>query len=87
MLIGKGRLSIPDYDGRLPAVVMATCVCSLRYAVFTGAVVVGDGCELVKAKAEAGGRLFVDARVEPWQLCACGQALDFSPIDDCALMM
>jgi hypothetical protein len=85
-LIGKNPLHLPPYTGALPAVVPVRCLCGLRYAVFTGAQVIGDGCELVKAQAEANGQRFVDARLEPWLLCACGQALDFSP-DECALVM
>jgi hypothetical protein len=78
MLEVKGALYLPPYTGALPAVVLVRCVCGLRYAVFTGAVVIGDGCELVRAKADAAGLVFVDARVEPFKRCECGQSLDFS---------
>jgi hypothetical protein len=59
----------------------------LRYAVFTGAIVVGDGFELVKARAEADGLLFVDARAMPFMNCECGKALNFSPCESVELLM
>lgn len=79
MLEGKGPLYLPSYTGALPAVVPVRCLCGLRYIVFTGAVVVGDGCEMVKAQAEASGLLFVDARQVPFMNCGgYGLALDFT---------
>lgn len=87
MLTGKNPLSIPAYTGALPAVVPVRCVCGIRYAVFTGAVVVADGPELVKARAEANGRRFVDARQVPFMNCACGQVLDFGAGDVCEMVM
>jgi hypothetical protein len=78
MLEGKGPLYLPPYSGALPAVVVVRCACSLRYAVFTGVVVIGDGCELVRARAEADGMVFVDSRQIPFMNCGgCGLALDF----------
>lgn len=87
MLIGDGPLRLPPYSGALPAVVPVRCPCGLRYIVFTGAVVIGEGCELVKARAEADGLLFVDARAVPFMNCECGEALDFSPCEFAELLM
>jgi hypothetical protein len=87
MLEGKNTLHLPAYSGALPAVVTVRCVCGRRYAVFTGAAVIGDGCELVKANAEARGMVFVDARVEPFKLCPCGQVLDFALTDAREMVM
>lgn len=88
MLIGDGRLHLPAYDGRLPAVVPVRCTCGRRFAVFTGALVIGDGCELVKAQAEANGQQFIDARLIPFMNCDdCGQLLDFSTGEVAALVM
>lgn len=85
MLEGKGKLSLPAYDGRLPAVVIVRCLCSLRYCVLTGAHV--EGCKLVKLEVERRGLVFVDARSEPFKLCGCGQVLDFSSGEAAALVM
>jgi hypothetical protein len=60
MNIGKNPLHLPAYTGALPAVVPVRCTCGLRYAVFTGSVVIAEGCELVKARAEAKGQQFVN---------------------------
>jgi hypothetical protein len=87
MLEGKNPLHLTPYTGALPAVVLVRCACGLRYAVFTSAVVISDGCELVRAKADAAGLVFVDARVEPFVMCGCGAALDFSLGDSCEIVM
>ena len=78
MLEGKGPLYLPPYTGTLPGVVSLTCPCGVLCVVFTGAVVRDGGVEAVKSQAEATGRVFVDARVEPFKLCGCGQLLDFT---------
>lgn len=76
MLIGKNPLHLPAYTGALPAVLTVTCRCLSRFVVLTG--VVDAGAEMVRREAEARGAVFVDARVEPFKLCECGEALDFS---------
>jgi hypothetical protein len=86
-LEGKGLLYLPPYSGAWPAVVPVRCLCGLRYAVFTGAVVIGEGCGLVRAKADAAGLVFVDARVEPYKMCECGQSLDFSTVLEISTVM
>jgi hypothetical protein len=67
---------IPPYSGSQPAVLTLSCECRRRYVVLTG--VANAGAELVRQEAERRGATFVDARVEPFKLCECGQALDFS---------
>jgi hypothetical protein len=69
---------IRPYRHATPIECSVRCTCGRRYLVFTGAVVTGDGCGLVKAKADAAGLVFVDARVAPFKRCECGQSLDFS---------
>ena len=76
MLSGDGRLSIPPYGTSTPAVVNVTCVCSRRYAVITDEPDAG-GAQLLEL-AGAQGVTIVDARQEPFKLCDCGEALDFS---------
>lgn len=81
---GDGRLSIPPYGTSTPAVVNVTCVCSRRYAVITGEPDAG-GARLLEL-AGAQGVTVVDARQEPFKLCACGEALDFTTEAAGALM-
>jgi hypothetical protein len=76
MLTGSSPLRLPDYSGMLPAVVLLTCSCRLRYVVLTG--VADQGADLVRAQAEARGAVFIDAREVPFMNCGCGEALDFS---------
>jgi hypothetical protein len=88
MLIGDGPLSLPRYDpAHLPAVVLVRCPCGMRFAVFTGTVVIDDGCELARASAESRGFVFVDARAEPFRLCDCGTLIDLTASDGAALVM
>lgn len=76
MLIGNGPLRLPAYTGEQPAVLTITCDCRRRYVVLTGAA--DAGAEMVRREAERRGAVYVDARVEPFKLCVCGQALDFT---------
>lgn len=76
MLSGDGRLFIPPYGTSTPAVVNVTCVCSRRYAVITGEPDAGGAQLLERARAQ--GATVVDARQEPFKLCACGEVLDFT---------
>ena len=76
MLTGKNPLTLPAYTGQQPAVLTLSCACRRRYVVLTG--VADAGAELVRREAERRGAQFVDARVEPFKLCECCQALDFS---------
>jgi hypothetical protein len=87
MLIGKSPLSLPAYSGALPAVVVVRCGCGLRFAVFTGAVVRAGGAWLVRREAQRRGAVFVDARLEPFKVCACGLTLDFTNCEAPALVM
>jgi hypothetical protein len=63
------------------------CLCGKCFAVFTGAVAVGSGCELARTSAESRGLVFVDARAEPFRLCTCGQSLDLTVGDMAELVM
>jgi hypothetical protein len=65
---------LPAY--KPPVVESVHCYCRRFYRVFTG-----EQYQLKLAQKEAGemGARFVDARVEPFVTCACGQVLDFAP--------
>lgn len=85
MLTGENPLRLPAYSGKLPAVLTVTCCCLSRYVVLTG--VADAGGELVRREAERRGALFVDARLEPFKQCACGQVLDFTNGEASAAVM
>jgi hypothetical protein len=67
--------ALPPY--RAPVVESVYCYCRRFYRVYVG-------CEDYQARfaekeaLELGAR-FVDARVEPFLTCSCGQVLDFAP--------
>jgi hypothetical protein len=75
-LIGDGPLRLPVYSGAQPAVLTITCPCRRRYVLLTGAA--DAGMHLIRREAERRGALYVDARVEPFILCACNQVIDLT---------
>jgi hypothetical protein len=66
---------LPPY--REPITEDVRCVCRAYYRVFTG----NEDHQAKFAQKEALelGARFVDARVEPFVICSCGQTLDFAP--------
>jgi hypothetical protein len=72
---------LPAY--RPPVVESVCCYCRRHYRVFTG-----EDYQLKfaqKEAAEMGADHFVDARLEPFVTCPCGQSLDFAP--ECTLIV
>jgi hypothetical protein len=59
-----------------PVVEDVRCLCRAHYRVFVGV----EDYQAEFAEREAGelGARFVDARVTPFVVCECGQALDFA---------
>lgn len=77
-------LSLPPYTGAMPAVITITCVCTQRYAVINAEPDAGG--ERILDLAAAQGAIVVDARAQPFMLCACGEPLDFSADAGAGLM-
>jgi hypothetical protein len=69
---------ILPYSKSTPIECSVRCTCGQRYLGFTGALIVGEAEARARERAGQMPATFVDSRVEPWLLCACGQALDFS---------
>lgn len=68
---------ITGLPGYVPPVVEDVyCHCRAHYRVFVGV----EDYQAQFAEKEAGelGAVFVDARVMPFVICECGQALDFA---------
>jgi len=81
MLEGDGPLHLPPYDaGRVPVEYSARCFCGLRYLVFNpqSPGVFGDAEARTHERAAQMNCRFVNSSLEPFVMCACGQALDFS---------
>jgi hypothetical protein len=85
MLTGDKPLALPAYSGEQPAVLTITCDCRRRYVVLTG--VADQGAQFVRQEAERRGARFVDARVEPFLICECGQSLDLAAGDVAEMVM
>ena len=82
-------LSLPPYSDRVPVESSARCFCGARYLVFIPAApgIVGDVEGKARERAAQLGARFVDARVEPFVMCDCGAAPDFTPGDSCEIVM
>ena len=81
MLHGDGPLHLPPYDAtRVPVEYSARCHCGRRFLIFNPQApgIVGDAEGRARERAAQMRAQFVDARAEPFKLCDCGQALDFS---------
>jgi hypothetical protein len=52
------------------------CLCRRYYRVFTGAE--DYQARFACGEADQMGARFLDARVEPFVVCACGQVMDFA---------
>jgi hypothetical protein len=65
---------LPPY--REPIIQDVRCVCRRFYRVFSGSE--DYQARFAKGEAEQMGARFVDARVEPFVICACGQILDIA---------
>lgn len=65
---------IPAYKS--PIEQSLRCVCGIRYLVLMSDSI-GDAEGRARARAEAIRSTFVDARLTPFMMCECGQALDF----------
>ena len=81
MLEGKGALYLPPYDAaRVPVEYSARCFCGLRYLIFNpqSPGIFGDAESRARERAGQMDCRFVNSTVEPFVMCACGHALDFS---------
>lgn len=80
MLIDDKPLPLPPYSERVPVEYSARCFCGARYLVFSPDTpgIVGDAEGKVRERAAQLVARFVDVRVEPFVMCTCGAALDFS---------
>jgi hypothetical protein len=83
---GKPLEGIPPYKS--PISQTLRCVCGHRYLVYLGAPSLFDDRAFEAAKEDAArrGALFVDARITPFMLCRCGEALIFVD-DECLTVM
>jgi hypothetical protein len=59
-----------------PVVEDVRCLCRTHYRVFVG--VEDYRAEFAEREAQRLGAHFVDARVTPFVVCECGEALDFA---------
>jgi hypothetical protein len=66
---------MPEYNP--PIVEDVRCYCGARFRVFVG--VEDYQAQFAEREAAQLRAVFVDARRSPFVVCACGQALDFSP--------
>jgi hypothetical protein len=66
-----------------PLVEDVRCHCQAHYRVFVG--VEDYQAQFAEKEAAELGAVFVDARLSPFVVCACGQVLDFSP--ECTIVI
>jgi hypothetical protein len=89
MLTGDSPLHLPPYDaGRVPVEYSARCYCSARYLVFNPrAHSIGNAEGRARDRAKAMRCRFINSSVEPFVMCGCGQALDFSTVVEALAVM
>jgi hypothetical protein len=67
---------IPAYQS--PIEQSIRCLCGLRYLVYFGGGI-GQAEERAKERAAQLQAQYVNAHIQPWQVCECGQVLEFMP--------
>ena len=89
MLIGKNPLKLPPYGDRPPVEYSARCFCGLCYLSFNPQSPdrVGDAEARAREHARHLQARFVNSEPEPFVMCECGQALDFTLMDTGELVM